>query len=196
MFHIIRKWSIYIHAWWQSFFYFVPLVLLIAISFWTLQHYQLAPAFTAKNYKTIFSGGVYLKAFVTSLGLAGTTALLATILSLPLSYAVNFHLKGRIQLLVIFSLFLPFFSSYIIRMFSWQLWLNDLGIIASVLKKIGLLGGPLGLIYTRTATRIGLLSVLVPIASLIIYLAISRIDRTLLLAARNLGASPWQAFCA
>ena len=182
------------HAWWQFVFYFIPLMLLVVISFWTLRNYQLAPAFTIENYRAILSGGIYPKALVTSLWLAGTTALLATVLGLPISQAVNFHIHGRVRTLIIFALFLPFLSSYIIRMFSWQLWLNDSGIIAFALKKIGLLKGPLGLIYTASAIRIGLLSVLIPIASLIIYLSMSRIDKTLVLAAKNLGGSSRQVF--
>ena len=182
------------HAWWQSIFYFIPLVLLLVISFWILKNYQLTPAFTIENYKNIFSNNIYLSGLTTSLWLAATTALFATVLGLPISQAVNFHIHERIRMLIIFVLFIPFFSSYIIRMFSWQLWINDSGIIAFIFRKIGLLEGRLGLIYTASAIRIGLLSVLIPIASLIIYLSMSRIDKTLILAAKNLGASSWQAF--
>jgi spermidine/putrescine transport system permease protein/putrescine transport system permease protein len=191
---MLKRIGLLIHAWWQFLFYFVPLILLIAISFWTLKHYQLIPAFTTENYRTIFSKGIYLNGLVTSLCLAATTALIATVLGLPISQAVNFHIPQRIRMLIIFVLFLPFLSSYIIRTFSWQLWLNDSGIIAFAFRKIGLLEGPLKLIYTASAIRIGLLSVLIPIASLIIFLSMSRIDKTLILAAKNLGASYLQIF--
>lgn len=191
----IQQLLLFVHAYWQGFFYLASILLLVAISFWTLKNYQLVPAFTAESYKTIFSPeGVYLKALVASLWLAGRTALLATTLGLVLSQAVNFHIHGRIRMFVIFALFLPFFSSYTIRMFSWQLWLNDSGIIASVLRTIAWFEGPLKLIYTETAIRIGLLSVLIPIATLIIHLSMSKIDKSLILAARNLGASTWQTF--
>jgi len=194
MFPVLKKIFVRMHALWQSIFYLAPLVFLVAVSFWTLERYQLTPAFTADNYSTISSGEVYLKALFTSLWLAMTTAALATAFGIPLAQAVNFYIHERMRLLIIFALLLPFLSSYVIRMFSWQLWLNDGGIIASALKQIGLLEGPLGLIYTEAAIRVGLLSVLVPIASLIIYLSMSRIDRTLILAARDLGASSWQTF--
>jgi len=186
---IMIKIGLLTHAWWQVFFYFVPLVLFVAISFWVLKLYQLTPALTFENYAHIFSDQIYKNGIITSLWLAVTTALLATVLGLPVSQVVNFHIHERIRLLMIFVLFLPFLSSYIIRMFSWQLWLNDSGIIAFAIKKMALLEGPLKLIYTASAIRIGLLSVLIPIASLIIYLSMSRIDKTLILAAKNLGAS-------
>lgn len=192
--NIMMKVGLLTHAWWQVFFYFIPLVLLVAISFWVLKHYQLTPAFTFENYTNIFSNKIYLNGLVASLWLAATTALIATVLGLPISQAVNFHTHKRIRMLLIFALFLPFFSSYIIRMFSWQLWLNDSGIIAFILRKIGLLYDPLKLMNTASAIRIGLLSVLIPIASLIIYLSMSRIDKTLILAAKNLGASYLQIF--
>lgn len=194
MLNKFKKISLFVHAWWQAIFYFIPLVLLMAISFWILKHYELTPAFTFENYINIFSKKIYINGLVTSLWLGVTTALIATVLGLPISQAINFHIPNRIRTFIIFILFLPFFSSYIIRMFSWQLWLNDSGIIAFALRKIGLLVGPLKLIYTVSAIRIGLLSVLIPIASLIIYLIMSRIDKTLFLAAKNLGASYLQIF--
>ncbi len=130
---------VFAHLYWQAVFYLVPLVLLFAISFWTLKNYQLVPAFNTQNYRTVLSGGVYLKSFGISFWLAGTTALLAATFALPLSQAISFHIRGRLRLFVIFVLFLPFFSSYTIRTFSWQLWLSNSGVIASGLRKLGLL---------------------------------------------------------
>ena len=91
-------------------------------------------------------------------------------------------------------LLLPFLSNYVIRMFSWQIWLNDQGILAFVLHWSRVYRGGLSLIYSGIATRIGLLSILIPIGSLVFYISFVRIDRALILAAQNLGASGWQAF--
>jgi len=183
-----------VHAYWQFFFYLLPLLLLAAISFWTIHNYQLTPAFTFDNYKVLLNSPVYASNLLTSLWLAVSTAVLATALALPLAYTIAFHVHRRWRGFLIFALLLPFFSSYIIRMFSWQLWLNDAGILAALLRGLGIVRGNLSLIYTGMAIRIGLLSVLVPITSLLIYVSLARIDRTLISAACDLGASSWQAF--
>lgn len=182
------------HVVWQLVFYLFPLLLLLAIGFWSIERYQLRPGFSTANYRHILSSRLYVNALLTSLWLASTTALLATGFAIPTSHILRFRVRGRMRLLVLFLFFLPFFSSYVIRMFSWQVWLNDSGVIALILKKLALTQAPLGLIYTASAIRIGLLSVLIPIAVLIIFLSLSMMDETLVLAARNLGASSLQIF--
>lgn len=152
------------------------------------------PSFTVANYSAIVSGDTYLQALFTSLQLATTTALLAVVLALPITMFVNGYLEHRMRLFLVFVLFLPFFSSYTIRMFAWQLWLNDSGILQFVLRQLGMLKGSWKLMYTQLSIQIGLLSILIPIATLIIYLSMSRMDKTLIPAAINLGASRSQAF--
>ena len=183
-----------LHVIWQFLFYFSALVILVVISFWVLRQYRLTPAFTLQNYSEILSNIVYSKAAVISVWLSLSTAVVATVLALPLVQALHFHLSRQIRVLVIFGLFLPFFSSYTIRMFAWQAWLNDSGIISHLLTRIGFLHGNLGLIYTEVATRIGLLSFLIAIAALVVSISVSRLERSFILAARNLGASSWQVY--
>jgi len=181
------------HLAWQIAFYLVALVFLIAISFWTISNYQLTPAFTLDNYYRILGKGRYLEAAEASLKLAVLTAVMAVALAVPVAHTVAFHLRGRLRHLVLFLLFLPFLSSYIVRMFAWQLVLSDQGIVAWIVRASGS-AGPVRLLFTETAVVIGLLSILIPIASLMILLSLMRLDKSLIMAARNLGASSWQVF--
>ncbi|MEY2483608.1 MAG: spermidine/putrescine transport system permease protein [Verrucomicrobiota bacterium] len=181
------------HVLWQSVFYGFGLIALISFSFWTINNFQIAPAFSFENYRAIIGGNTYRDAMLQSLWLASTTAVFAVVFGLPLSHAISAYVPLRLRLLVVFALFLPFFSNYVIRMFAWQQWLNENGMLPFLLRGIGVSGTP-RLIYTLFAVRIGLLSVLLPIATLMIYLSIARMDKTLLPAARNLGASAGQAF--
>ena len=179
---------------WQILFYCIPLVFILAVSFWIVRDYQVAPAWTLSSYRTLLQSQVYGDATLNSLWFAGATAALGTILAFPLAYAIRLQAPGGAQRLLIFCLFVPFFSSYLIRVSAWQLWLDDNGILAYCLRRVGLLVRPLSLIYTPIATIVGLLSFLIPIASLVIYIGLTQIDSTLLLAARNLGATRSQTF--
>lgn len=183
-----------LHIGWQALLYGVPLVFLASISFWVVENYSLTPAFTLKSYQQLFSKPQYMNAVENSLRLALTASALAVILALPVAYTVIFHVSRKVQRYILLGLLLPFFSSYVMRMFAWQIWLNDQGILASVLRTIIGYQERLQLIFTETAVLIGLLSFLVPVASIIIYLSLSRLDLTLVAAARNLGASRWQTF--
>ena len=77
-------------------------------------------------------------------------------------------------------------------MFGWQIWLNDQGVLSTVVRQFIGTDQPLGILFTETAVLVGLLSLLIPIASVLIYLSLSRLDDTLIFAAGNLGASQWQ----
>jgi ABC-type spermidine/putrescine transport system permease subunit I len=183
------------HVAWQSLFYVVPLLVLIAISFWTMKDYQLAPAWTLANYARLIERPDYINSLLFSLWLAASTAVLSVLFAFPMAYAIAFSLYMRWRGVLAVALLLPFLSSYIVRTFSWYVWLNDRGIFVSLLQATGMYPGTFSLIYNTTAVRIGLLSVLIPIACLIIYVSLSRIDRTLMLAAQNLGAGSWRIFC-
>jgi spermidine/putrescine transport system permease protein len=88
----------------------------------------------------------------------------------------------------------PFWSSYILRLYAWQTLLNKEGLINSLLKAIHLIKAPIEVVFTQIGTRIGLIHYLAPIMILILYLALQNVDRTLLSAAQNLGATRWQVF--
>ena len=183
-----------VHIGWQLLFYGVPLGMLLAVSFWIIESYQLVPALTTDNYETLISRPQYYEAVLNSLRLAILASCLSVLLALPTAYALVFYVSPRVQNFLILMLLVPFFSSYVMRMFSWQIWLSNQGIIAHFLELAFGYSGTLDILFTEMSILIGLLSVFVPISSILIYLSLSRLDRTLIAAARNLGAGPVQVF--
>jgi len=118
----------------------------------------------------------------------------AVVLGLPLAYAIERFVSSASRRWCLLALMLPFFSSYVLRVYGWQAWMNNNGILVWLARGPFRLEGASGFLYTRGATLIGLLSVVLPIAALLIHLSLSRIDPVLISVARNLGASPWACF--
>jgi spermidine/putrescine transport system permease protein len=183
-----------VHIGWQALLYGIPLAFLTVISFWTMKNYRLAPAFTFGAYQELLIRPQYAEAVLNSVRLALISSFLAVMFALPIAYTLVFRVNPITRRYILLALLLPFFSSYVMRMFAWQIWLNNRGILVAAIDAV--FGPQTGhaLLFTEAAVLIGLLSVLIPIASIIIYLSLSTIDLRLIFAARNLGASRFQTF--
>lgn len=183
-----------LHPVWQFSFYLIPIGMLCIVSFWLLRDFQATPAFNLKNYHELLRNHVYQQGLISSLRLAITAALLAVVLALPLAFAITFAVGERLGKFFVFALLWPFFSNYVTRMFSIQLLLGDQGILNALLIKTGAIGTPVKFLYSELAILAGLLSILVPVSAMIICLSLTKLDRTLLDAAYNLGATKLQTF--
>lgn len=183
----------------DSILFLLPLLFLIWIGFWTVDNFRLIPGFSLVNYIDIFqqffSKSRYAYAIVQSLWVSITATLLAVLFCYPFAMAIAFVVPPRLQRLAILLAIAPFWSSYILRLYAWQTLLNKQGLINSFLKSLNLINEPVTVVFTQVGTRIGLIHYLAPIMILILYLALQNVDRTLLSAARNLGANDWQVFC-
>jgi spermidine/putrescine transport system permease protein len=182
----------------DSFLFLLPLVFLFWIGFWTVDNYRLIPGFSLSNYIDIFqqffSKSRYAYAILQSLWVSSTATLFAVLFCYPFAMAIAFIIPPRYQRLAILLAIAPFWSSYILRLYAWQTLLNKEGIINSCLKALHLVSSPIEVVFTQIGTRIGLVHYLAPIMILILYLALQNIDRSLLAAAKNLGATQWQVF--
>ncbi len=182
----------------SAIFFVGPLLFLVALGFSLVEHYQVAWTFSLANYIDIFqqffAKSNYALAIAQSLYVSATTALLAVLLCYPFVMAIVFAVPQRLQRLVLLLAIAPFWTSYILRVYAWQILLAKRGIINTALASIGADGLQQSFLYTQTATRIGLIHYLAPILIVILYVTISNIDRTLIEAARELGATRWQAF--
>lgn len=148
---------------------------------------------TLENYVHFFEKGFYLK-------LTGRTivnSLMVTIISLviayPLAYIMAKKLKGM-RNVVLILIIIPFFTNQLVRIYSWIVFLQDGGIFNDFLTSLGIIQGDLNLLYTRAAVIIGLVHAYFPYMVITIYLAMERIDNSLLEASRSLGASPSSTF--
>lgn len=165
-------------------FAFVPLIIMFVTSFQS----DATGSFTLENYARFFQKSMYLK-------LTGKTivnALLVTLVSLvvayPLAYIMAKKLKGLKNIILVLVI-IPFFTNQLVRVYSWLIFLQDGGILSSFFQSLGLFEDGLGILYTRAAVIIGLTHAFFPYMVVTIYMALERLDDSLMEASTSLGAS-------
>jgi spermidine/putrescine transport system permease protein len=172
----------------------VPLGIMVAMSFWTQHAFEFDTAFSLSNYDEAISAPVYQALLIRSLVISGTCAIATVLISYPMAYYVAFHVHRR-KLLWIILMTLPFWTSYLLRVFAWKVILGYNGAINSGLKALGLIDQPLEfLLYSPTAVVITLAHAWAAFAILPIYVSLEKIDRSLLEAAADLGDGPVRRF--
>jgi spermidine/putrescine transport system permease protein len=170
---------------WQLLFFATPLVYLVVITFWQVKSFRLEPAFVLDNWARILGAGTFHNALLYTLKVAAVTTGLSMLIALPVAYTIALRLPARLRNLAVALLVVPVFSSYLLRIYAWQIVLSPQGLINSVLAWLGvdalpLLGGAFSL-------YVGLLSLTLPVVILVLVFAISGVDGTLIEAAENLG---------
>jgi len=137
------------------------------------------------------------KAVVTALGTTFWISLLVTLVVLVVSYPLAYFMaksRGVAFTAVLFCVIVPYFTSIIVRTYSWMVLLGRNGIVNQTLQALGLIDEPLALLYTKTGVVIGMVYVLLPYMVLTLYAAMKAIDPSLMRAARGMGASAAYAF--
>ena len=168
----------------------VPLAIMVVMSFWTQHAFEFDTTFSLANYHEAIDSPVYEALLIRSLVISGTCALATVLISYPMAYYVAFHVHRR-KLLWIILMTLPFWTSYLLRVFAWKVILGYNGAINSGLKYLGLIDQPLEfLLYSPTAIVITLAHAWAAFAILPIYVSLEKIDRSLLEAAADLGDGP------
>ena len=171
-----------------------PIVIMILVSFWQREGAKILPEWTFANYLEFF-GKSYL---VESLGNSVVVSLLTTVISVivayPLAYILAYQVPPRWQRHLLVLAVLPFWTSYVIRSYSWLLLLSDNGFINVVLQDIGLIDAPVQFAYNRGATILGFVHFFTMLLTLTIYANLVQISRSYRLAGADLGASKLQIF--
>jgi spermidine/putrescine transport system permease protein len=171
----------------------IPLLLIFVYSFFTRGRFGgIVWEFTFDNYSRLFEP-VYLKVFGTSIVIAGATTILAIALGYPTAYAIT-RLPSKWRTVALVLVVLPFWTNFLIRTYAWIILLNSEGPVNQTLISLGVIGAPIGLLYTPGAVIVGLLYAYLPLVILPVYASIERLDRQLLEAASNLGASRIRTF--
>lgn len=173
---------------WQLIFFYIPALLVVAISFFkrgglgsTLEHYG--------HFMSPLYGVVILR----SVFLALTTACLCLLLAYPVCYYLAVKAK-RFKNVFLFLLILPFWTSLLVQVYAWFFVLDRNGLLNAVLRKIGLIGEPLMLLNTTVATFLVMVYCYLPFMIMPLYSQLEKMDRRLLEASADLGASAWQTF--
>jgi putative spermidine/putrescine transport system permease protein len=137
------------------------------------------------------------QAYLTALGTTNWISLIVTVATLLIGYPIAYYLTtatGVGVTIVVLSIVLPYFTSVIVRTFSWMVLLGEHGLVNNVLLATGLVNEPLSLMYNRLGMLIGMSYVLLPYMVLTLYAAMRAIDPSLLRAASGLGASGFYTF--
>jgi spermidine/putrescine transport system permease protein len=172
-----------------------PLVTIFLYSFWTDGYLTIIREFTLDNYITAWSNpafrAVMLRSLFVSLAVTATTVILA----FPVAYFVSFFVEPSKKSLWLFLITIPFWTSYLIRIFLWKVILGYNGVINSSLLSMGIISEPIQSInYSVGAVITALAHAYAPFAILPIFVALEKIDRSLLEAGRDLGESPVMTF--
>jgi spermidine/putrescine transport system permease protein len=169
---------------WQLAFFVVPLGFLVAMTFWTVRNFRLTPDFVVANWRHVFNAGFFSSAYVYTFQLALATAVLASIVAFPAAYAMAFRMSASTRRLLIFLLVVPFFTSYPVRIYSWQIFFSPPGIVNKLLAAFG--AGPVTILNTSTATIIGYMTLVLPLVVLLQTFSLANVDPRLIEAAHNL----------
>lgn len=164
-----------------------PLALLALYSFWSQNGYALDTHFSLAQYRASLGRTGYRALFVRSLEISSLVTAITVLLAYPMAYFVAFRVeKSKFVWLVLLTI--PFWTSYLLRVFAWKVILGYNGVINSGLMSLGLIHQPLEfLLYNPTAVVVTLAHAWAPFAILPIYVSLEKIDRSLLEAAADLG---------
>ncbi|NBR40472.1 MAG: ABC transporter permease [Alphaproteobacteria bacterium] len=171
-----------------------PLVLVFLLSLWTQNYLELDRTFTTANYKEAISEKLYQTLMIRSLTISGIVTAVTVLLAYPIAYYVAFF-GGKRKSLWLLLITIPFWTSYLIRVFLWKVILGYNGVVNGSLMGLGFIEEPLSFIlYNANAVVITLAHAWAPFAILPIFVSLSRIDHSLLEAARDLGDGPIRRF--
>ena len=165
-----------------------PLAMVFAFSFWTQDFLTIDRTPTLKNYAEAFTDPIYRTLLGRSLWISGIVTIVTVLLAFPIAYFVSFHVPPSRKALWIFLITIPFWTSYLLRAFLWKVILGFNGVLNSGLLSLGVIEEPLTFIlYNPNAVVITLAHAFAPFTILPIYVALEKIDRSLLEASLDLG---------
>jgi spermidine/putrescine transport system permease protein len=178
---------------WLGLFFLIPLVLILTYSFGTSGVYGgITLGFNPGNYLKVFDP-LYLEIIVRTFVIAAITTVLCFALGYPLAYYIVF--KGRRwRNVLILLVMVPFWTSLLIRAYSWVVILSGNGIANKTLQFLGIIDEPATLIFTSQAVLMGMVYSYLPFMILPLYASLEKFDTRLKEAAKDLGANRWHTF--
>ncbi|MDR2766602.1 MAG: ABC transporter permease subunit [Holosporaceae bacterium] len=192
---------------WIFVFFICPCLILMKISFaegliasppyttlmdW-LSGYLLQIRINLGNYALLFTDEMYIRGFATSVMIAGASTACCLLIGFPMAYAIA-RSPRRIRGILLMLVVLPFWTSFLIRVYAWIMLLSPCGFINSLLLKFHLIDAPLQLMNNSYAACMGIIYAYLPFMIFPLYGAIEKSDYSLMEAAYDLGCSPIKAF--
>ncbi|MDP2505806.1 ABC transporter permease subunit [Oceanobacter sp. 3_MG-2023] len=191
---------------WLAVFFFVPFLVVFKIS---LSETAIAiPPYTALieledallniklnlgNYLFLWEDSFYLEAYLSSIRIAGVSTLLALIIGFPMAYLIA-RSESRTRTILLALVILPFWTSFLLRVYAWVGLLKKNGLVNDILINLGIVSEPIQMLQTDFAVYIGIVYTYLPFMILPLYTALEKMDMSLLEAAEDLGCRPFQSF--
>lgn len=178
---------------WLMLFVFLPNLIIIVTSFLTRDDANFfSMVFTLDNY-TRLADPLYTQVLLHSLNMAVTATLACLLLGYPFAWFLA-RLPERARPLLLFLLIIPFWTNSLIRIYGLKIFLSTKGYLNALLLWLGVIDTPVRIMYTESAVILGLVYILLPFMVMPLYTSIEKLDKPLLEAARDLGASKLQTF--
>ncbi|BCH26244.1 ABC transporter permease [Mesorhizobium sp. L-8-3] len=175
---------------WTLLFFVLPFVAMVAVSLTAHDD----GGFTLDNYSSFFLNPAYWQAMVNSLQVTAIVTLASVLLAYPFAWVLAEQVPERFQRLALMLAVLPFWTSYVVRSYSWLLVLAENGVVNRALTGLGLLAAPTQLANTRFATVVGFVHFFVMLLTLTIFANLKQLSPSYRKAAADLGAGPVRTF--
>jgi ABC-type spermidine/putrescine transport system permease subunit I len=167
---------------------------MVVFSFWRTVELDIVADWNLDNYLDFFTSPTYPGTFLKTLVMAGVVTIACLALALPFTYYLVRYVSRRWQRIVLLAVIVPFWTSYLLRVYAWQAILGERGVINQVLMALGIIDQPTRVLsYNNISVFIVLVYVYFPFATLAVYAALERFDFEQFRAAQDLGARPDQA---
>ena len=193
--------------WWLLIFFLAPFAIVFKISF--ADPIVAQPPFTDffnasndstgwllatfDNYRFLTEDNLYWISYLKSIKVAAISTLLCLLLGYPMAYAIA-RSTPVVRNILLMLVILPFWTSFLLRVYAWMGMLGKNGLINNLLISIGAIDTPMEMLYTDTAVYIGIVYTYIPFMILPLYATLEKLDLNLHDAAADLGAKPWQVF--
>jgi putative spermidine/putrescine transport system permease protein len=185
-------------------FFMIPLALVLMVSFWDYNQYEMLPGFTFKNYISVFEGClsrnesgdlcVTIKTYLSTFKFCLLVWALTLVIGFTVSYFLAFHVKSSGMQVVLFVICtIPFWTSNVIRMIAWVPLLGRNGLVNDFLVGYGMVDQPIEwLLFSNFSVVLAFVHLFTTFMIVPIFNSMMRIDRSLIEAANDSGASGWQ----
>ncbi|WP_028499198.1 ABC transporter permease subunit [Microvirgula aerodenitrificans] len=193
---------------WLLLFFLAPFFIVLKISFsevdiavppftalMSSEGSRVTFAFNLENYAFLFSDELYIDTYLSSLKVAAVTTIACLLIGYPIAYAIARASPAARNTLLLLVM-LPFWTSFLIRVYAWMGILKDNGLINNLLLGLGVISEPLRMMHTDFSLYVVMVYAYLPFMILPLYAHLVKMDPRLLEAAGDLGARPWKAFLA
>jgi putrescine transport system permease protein len=193
---------------WLGIFFFIPFLVVFKISLsdaaiaippysamfdWNPEEAYLSIKASFSNYLFLFQNDFYLDAYLSSIRIAAVSTVFTLILGFPIAYMIA-RSQPTMRTLLLSLVILPFWTSFLLRVYAWIGLLKKNGVINDFLMSTGLIDHPITMLQTDFAVYIGIVYTYLPFMVLPLYTTLEKMDLTLLEASEDLGAKPYQTF--